>query len=60
MDPKSEGFYVVWLYWIKRYMTARLKSRDSLPALLQELQRGYSLEVVDSQALVAGRASAVK
>jgi hypothetical protein len=60
MESKSDGFYVIWLYWLKKYMGARIKSSDSLSTLLRELQRHYSLEAVDSITQLQGRLMAIR
>ena len=49
MDSKNDGFYLIWLYWVRKYMGARVKSTESL-ASLKELQRHYSLEAIENSA----------
>lgn len=60
MENKNEGFYVIWLYWIKKYMGARIKSGEAVSPLLRELQRHYSLEAIESNAQVAARLTAIR
>jgi hypothetical protein len=59
MDNKHDGFYLIWLYWAKRYMGVRTKSTESL-ASLKEMQRLYSLEAIDSITQLEGRVSIIR
>jgi hypothetical protein len=59
MESRNDGFYVIWLYWAKKYMGARIKSSESLSSL-KEIQRHYSLEAIDSSAQLEGRLTAIR
>jgi hypothetical protein len=59
MDSKNDGFYLIWLYWARKYMGARVKSTESL-ASLKEIQRHYSLEAIENSAQLEGRLTAIR
>lgn len=44
---QKNGFYIIWIYWIKKYMHYQKNhTKESLSILLDKYQKNYSLELV--------------
>jgi hypothetical protein len=56
----SDGFHLIWYYWAKKYMSEKIRPRDSMAAVVAQLKKHYSLESVDCRQQLESKIAGIK
>ena len=59
-NNRDDGFYLIWLYWVKKYMADKIHPKDSTNEVIAQLKKHYTLEALDSREELSQRLAAVK
>ena len=59
-QAKDDGFYLIWLYWVKKYMNDKIRPKDSIHEVIRALKKHYTLEALDSKSELDQKLAAFK